>query len=67
MFYRSKTDRVLRTKKPRARLPETMFPSPSVMAQTEENNCESHSRGLESERDGLQASGGVVGAHRTDC
>ncbi|MBX3306483.1 MAG: hypothetical protein KF751_10590 [Nitrospira sp.] len=36
MFYRSKTDRVLRTKKPRARLSETMFPSPSVLAQTEE-------------------------------
>ena len=27
---------------------------------------ESHSRGLESERDGLQAVGGVVGAHWTD-
>ena len=36
IFYRSKTDRVLRTKKPRARLPETTVPSPSVMAQTEE-------------------------------
>ena len=36
MLDRSKTDRGLQTKKPRARLPETMFPLPSVMAQTEE-------------------------------
>ena len=36
MLYRSKTDRVLQTKKPCARLPETMLPLLSVMAQTEE-------------------------------
>lgn len=35
-LYRSKTDRVLRTKNLRARLPETMPPLLSVMAQIEE-------------------------------
>ena len=50
MFYRSKTDRVLRTKNPPARLPETMFPSPDVMAQTEETVVNDILEGLNQNR-----------------
>ncbi len=50
MFYRSKTDRVLRTKKPRARLSETMFPSPDMMAQTEETVVNDMLEGLNQNR-----------------
>ncbi len=43
---RSKTDRGLQTKKPHARLPETTFPSPYVIAQTEEKGVNEILEGL---------------------
>ena len=56
----------LRNKNPKARIPETIFPSPYLMTQTEEKSHRRHARGSEQEWSRLKAVLSAVGASGTD-